>query len=180
MLPSLFWPASLTLLSLFTSAVVSTPARQYYCSESERAEAEAAFKNCVESAQSDIVSSAANAASESAGLCNALDNMLSVCQKQKEQLAECKGDEHAENIKRLHLSVTADIIKSLNAEAEVEKCAAFSPKTATPFRPGGGHGEDEEGGAGHAHLSAAAVSASGTTWRAMVVAAAVAVAVARW
>ena len=32
-------------------------------------------------------------------VCNSLDNMLAVCQQQKERLAECKGHAHAQKIR---------------------------------------------------------------------------------
>ena len=57
---------------------------------------------------------------------------FSGCNQQKELLAECKGIAHAEKIKRLHLSVTADIIRALNRRAHVERCSVFTRKTAIP------------------------------------------------
>ena len=119
------------LVALLVSSAMSE------CNRLETDEAEKSFKNCVESAQAGIIRRAAQADSEQE-VCDDLDNMLDVCSKQTRALARCKGQHHADKVEKLHLSATADIVKSFNQKVDVEKCAVFSRKTRIPMRPKGG------------------------------------------
>ena len=95
------------------------------CRRLETEEAENAFKNCVESAQSGIVTTVLDEGA-SLDICSALDGMLEVCSGEMSRLAQCKGRQHADRIKRLHLSVTAEIVHSI--DRRVEECDVFAKK----------------------------------------------------
>ena len=97
------------------------------CNKVETLEAQKSFKNCMESAQHTIISKAVQQ-KEANDLCDALDNMLSVCHRETKLLATCKGEGHALKVERLHLRATADIVKSLNQRADVAKCEVFQEK----------------------------------------------------
>lgn len=116
---------------LLILSISTLPIRSQSCNPAETTEAENSFKNCVDSAQAGIIERAAKQEGQQ-NLCEALDNMLSVCQRQTDFLAKCKGTQHAEYVRKLHLSSTADIVHSLNKNVDVQKCSVFSRKTAIP------------------------------------------------
>ena len=87
--------AVLALLAL-TSTLSASAAK---CDSRDVSEAERSFKNCVESAQSGVMQRVSAADADAVDVCNSLDNMLAVCQEQKERLAECKGQAHAQKIR---------------------------------------------------------------------------------
>merc|ERR1719433_377086 len=97
--------AAFLAVLVLTSMTAASAAK---CDSRDVSEAERAFKNCVESAQTGVLQ--ADAAADGGDVCDSLDNMVAVCQGQQERLAECKGQAHAQKISDLHLSVTADIV----------------------------------------------------------------------
>ena len=90
--------AVLALLAL-TSTLAASAASAAKCDSRDVSEAERSFKNCVESAQSGVMQRVSAADADAVDVCNSLDNMLAVCQEQKERLAECKGQAHAQKIR---------------------------------------------------------------------------------
>ena len=80
-------------------ALTSTVAFAAKCDTRDVSEAERSFKNCVESAQSGVMQRVSAADADAVDVCDSLDNMLAVCQEQKERLAECKGHAHAQKIR---------------------------------------------------------------------------------
>ena len=87
--------AILTVMAL--TSMASTAASAAKCDSKDVSEAERAFVNCVNSAQTGVLQ--ADAAAAEGDLCESLDNMLAVCQGQQERLAECKGRAHAQKIR---------------------------------------------------------------------------------
>ena len=90
--------AVLALLAL-TSTLSASAASAAKCDSRDVSEAERSFKNCVESAQTGVMQRVSAADADAVDVCNSLDNMLAVCQEQKERLAECKGQAHAQKIR---------------------------------------------------------------------------------
>lgn len=114
---------TLNVYVLFQSQIsYNVSAASTLCSESDTEEAERAFKNCVESSQSSLVTSSNQGNLDQNGLCAELDRMFSLCKDQKQQLALCKGQEHAANIQNIHVSVTANIIRSINRNISLDEC----------------------------------------------------------
>lgn len=144
----------LVLLALTSAMAASAASMAAKCDSGDVSEAERSFKNCVESAQSGVMQRVSAADADAVDVCNSLDNMLAVCQQQKERLAECKGHAHAQKISILHLSVTADIVAQLNPRADVEKCAVFTQKKARPALDHRAEGADQHGGSAEAEAEA--------------------------
>ena len=122
------------ILALFAHAQNARAA----CTPEETAEAQVAFKNCFESAQSGIIEEHAKKAGSNEveengdSICQAIDSMRTICANPHAKLAECKGAEHAEKIRSIQLSTTAYIVGAVNDRVNVERCAAFHAKTAIP------------------------------------------------
>ena len=92
-------PDAAFLAVLALTSMASTAASAAKCDSRDVSEAERSFKNCVESAQSGVMQRVSAADADAVDVCNSLDNMLAVCQEQKERLAECKGQAHAQKIR---------------------------------------------------------------------------------
>ena len=85
--------ATLLLLALAPTASADK------CDSRDVSEAETSFKNCVESAQTGVMQRVSASDADNVDMCDSLDNVLVVCQRQKERLAECKGQAHAQTIR---------------------------------------------------------------------------------
>jgi len=98
------------------------------CTEDELNEAQRAFRNCVESAKAGIVSKHANEVDERL-VCDSLENMLTGCDREVNQLAYCTDRTHVENLKAIHLSSITDVIKAINHQVDVSSCSVYTEKT---------------------------------------------------
>ena len=51
--------------------------------------------------------------------------MLTGCEAEVTELSRCKGRRHVDNLKAIHLSSTADGLKALNDDINVDDCDVF-------------------------------------------------------
>jgi hypothetical protein len=54
--------------------------------------------------------------------------MLAGCEVEVEALSNCKGRRHVENLKAIHLSSIADVLKALNDDLNITDCDVFKAK----------------------------------------------------
>ena len=54
--------------------------------------------------------------------------MLAGCEVEVEALSNCKGHRHVANLKAIHLSSIADVLKALNDDLNVNDCDVFKAK----------------------------------------------------
>ena len=50
------------------------------------------------------------------------------CEAEVDALSQCKGRRHVENLKAIHLSSIADVLKALNDDLKVDDCEVFKQK----------------------------------------------------
>lgn len=53
------------------------------------------------------------------------DSMLMGCEAEVAELSRCKGRRHVDNLKAIHLSSIADVLKALNDDVKVDECQVF-------------------------------------------------------
>lgn len=51
--------------------------------------------------------------------------MLTGCEAEVTELSRCKGRRHVDNLKAIHLSSIADVLKALNDDINVDDCDVF-------------------------------------------------------
>lgn len=110
------------------------------CDDDQLDEAQKSFRNCIESAKAGIVTRHASQQTDEEevdldvrrkrrdvdpALCHELDSILSGCEEEVAALSRCKGRRHVDNLKAIHLSSIADVLKALNEDLKVEECQVF-------------------------------------------------------
>jgi hypothetical protein len=53
------------------------------------------------------------------------DTMLMGCEAEVAALSQCKGRRHVENLKAIHLSSIADVLRALNDDLKIDDCDVF-------------------------------------------------------